>query len=177
VWSCVAVRILRQSKPFLRETHSNIKDIDSDAAHVLLSTYTLLGGPLEGGDTRILDFVQVLHTLGDVDQQIGTSSIGTETPDLPGVGNIPSVLVGHNPSTGLEIVTGTDFAVLDSNGELLFDGLGLEVQAIVLVLGLGQGNHGGLDLDGLTVTDDGVRNLERNTGVVFLEILDGNWLV
>ena len=177
MWSCVTVRILRQSKPFLRETHSNINDVDSDAAHVLFSTDTLLGGPLEGSDTRILDFVQVLYTLGDVNQQIGTSSIGTETPDLPGVGNIPSVLVSHNPSTSLEIVTGTDFAALDSIGKLLLDGLGLEVQAVVLILGLGQGNDGGLGLDGLTVTDDWIRDLERDTGVVFLEILSGNWLV
>ena len=177
MWSCVAVRILRQSKPFLWETHSNVKDIDPDAAHVLFSAYTLLGGPLEGGDTRILDFVQVLHALGDVNQQIGTSSIGTETPDLPGVGNIPSILVSHNPSTSLKIVTGTDFAALDGIGEVLLDGLGLEVQAIVLVLGLGQGNDRRLGLDGLTVTDDGIRDLERNTGMVFLEILGGNWLI
>ena len=45
----------------------------------------------------------------------------------------------------------------------------------MFVLGLGQGNDGGLGLDGLTVTDDGVRNLEGNTSVVFLEILGENW--
>ena len=124
---------LRQSKPFLRETRSNIKDIDLDATHALFSTDTLLGGPLEGGDTRILDLVQVLHTLGDVNQQIGTSSIRTKTPDLPGVGNIPSVLVSHNPSsTSLKIVMGTDFAALDSISEVLPGGQG---KAIVLILG------------------------------------------
>ena len=170
------VRIRRQCKKFLRKTHSNIKDIYPNTTHFLLSADTLLGSPLEGGDTRILDFVQVLHTLGDIDQQIGTSSIGTETPDLPSIGNIPPVLVGHKPSTSLEIVTGIDLAVLNSEGELVLEGQGLEVQTVVLVLGLGQGNDGGFSFDGLTVADDGVRNLEGNTSMVFLKILGENRL-
>jgi len=147
---------------------SNIEDIDSDTTHVLLSADTLLGSPLESGNTRILDFVQVLHTLGDIDHQVGTGSIGTETPNLPGISDIPSKLVSHNPSASLEIVTGTDLAILDGKGEFIFEGQGLEIQTVMLVLGLGQGNDGGFGLDGLTVTDDGVRNLEGNTGVVFL---------
>jgi hypothetical protein len=112
-----------------------------------------------------------LHALGDIDQQVGTSGIGAETPDLPSVRNVPSVLIGHNPSTCLEIVTGRDLAVLDSDRELLIDWLGLEVQTVVLVLGLGEGDDGGLGLDSLAVTDHRVRNLEGNTGVIFLEIL------
>ena len=51
--------------------------------------------------------------------RIGTGGIGTETLDLPGrVGDIPSVLISHDPSTSLEIVTGVVLAVLDSEGEL-----------------------------------------------------------
>ena len=156
------------------QTYGDIKDVDSDATHIFLSADTLLGSPLEGGNTRVLDFVQVLHTLGDVDQQIGTGSIGTETPDLPGIGNVPSELVGHDPGTSLEIVTGADFAVLDSEGEFLFDGLGLEIQTVMLVLRLGQCSYGGLGLNGLTVADDGVRNLEGDASVVFLKVLCGN---
>jgi hypothetical protein len=44
----------------------------------------------------------------------------------------------------------------------------------VLVLGLGKGGHGGLGLNGLTVTDDGVGDLEGNTSVVLDEILQAN---
>ena len=166
----------RQTEALPHGTHGNIEDINSDTTHVLFSADTLLGSPLEGGDTRILNFVQVLHTLGDINHQVGTSCIGAETPDLPGVGNIPSVLVSHNPCTSLEIVTGINLAVFNSEGEFLIEGQGLEIQTVVLVLGFRQGNDGGLGLDGLTVTDDGVRNLERDTSVVFLEILGGNWL-
>ena len=167
------VRIGLQPETLPQKTHGNIEDVDSDTTHVFLSADTLLSSPLEGGDTRILDFVQVLHALGDIDHQVGTSGIGTKTPDLPGVGNIPSVLVSHNPSTSLEIVTGSNLAVLDSESEFFINGLGLEIQTVVLVLGLGQGYDGGLGLDGLTVTNDGVRNLEGNTSMVFLEILGG----
>ena len=118
-----------------------------------------------------------MHALGDIDQQVGTGGIGTETPDLPCIGNIPSVLISHNPSASLEIVTGANLALLDSFGELLIDRQGFEIQTVVLVLGFGKGNDGGLCLDGLAVTDNGVRNLEGNTSVVILEILSGNLLV
>jgi len=131
------VRIWRQAEEIPHETHGNIEDINSDTTHVLLGADTLLGSPLEGGDTRILDFVQVLYTLGDIDHKVGTSCIGTETPDFPGVGNIPSILVSHNPGTSLEIVAGINLAVLNSEGEFLIKGLGLEIQTVVLVLGFG----------------------------------------
>ncbi len=42
----------------------------------------------------------------------------------------------------------------------------------MLVLRLGEGDHRRLGLDGLTVTDDRVRDLEGNLGVVLLEILE-----
>jgi len=116
-----------------------------------------------------------LHTLGNIDQQVGTRGIGPETPDLPGIGNIPSVLVSHDPCTSLEIVTGIDLAILDSDGEFLIEWLGFEIETVVLVLGLGQGNDGGLGLDGLTVTDDGVRDLEGDASMVLLEILGEDW--
>ena len=126
----------------LQKTHSNVEDVHSDTTHFLFGADTLLGSPLEGGNTGILDLVQVLHTLGDVDHQVGTGRIGTKTPDLPSISDIPPELVSHDPSTRLEIVAGADLAALDSEGELLLDGLGLEIQAVVLVLGLGQGNDG-----------------------------------
>jgi hypothetical protein len=114
---------------------------------------------LEGGNARILDFVQVLNTLGNVDKQVGASGIGAKAPDLSGVRSVPSVLISHNSTACFEIVTGTDLAVFDSQGEFLIEGLGLEVQTVMFVLGLGEGDNGGLGLDGLTVTNDGVRNL------------------
>ena len=115
-------------------THRNIEDVHTDTTHVLLSADTLLGRPLEGSNTRILDFVQVLNTLGDINNHVGTSGVGTETPDLPRVRNIPSELVGKDTRTKLEIVTSADLTTLDGLGQFFVDGQGLDVETIVLVL-------------------------------------------
>ena len=157
----------------MRKNHAyrNIEDVEADTAHVLLSADTLLRCPLEGSDAGVLDLVEVLHTLRDIDEQVRAGRVGTEAPNLTGVRDIPAELVRENASTSLEIVAGVDLAGLDGERELLLDGHGLDVETVVLVLRLRQGDHRGLGLDGLTVRDDGVGDLEGNTGVVLLEIL------
>ena len=154
-----------------RKTYSDIEDVEADTTHVLLAENTLLGRPLEGSNARILDLVEVLNTLSDINEQVGAGGVGTEAPNLPGVSDVPAELVSEETSTELVIVTSVDLAVLDGEGELLIDGHGLDVETVVLVLGLGQSDDGGLGLDGLTVSDNGVRNLEGDTSVVLLEIL------
>lgn len=149
----------------------DVHNVESDTSQVLLGTGTLLGGPLETGDTRVLDLVQVLDGLGGVDQQVGTGTLGTETPNLPGLGNVPTEFVGHETSSDLEVVTGSDLAGLDGLGELLVERGGGHVDSVVLVLRLGQGDHGGLGLDGLLVSDDGVGLLQGDTSVVVLQVL------
>jgi hypothetical protein len=152
-------------------THSNIKNVEADTTHVLFSTDTLLRGPLEGSNTRVLDFVEVLHTLSDIDEQIGASSFGTKAPNLPCISDIPTEVISHDTSPSLVIITGVNGTSLDSLCELFIERQGLGVETVVLVLGLGQGHNRGLSLDSLFVADDRVGDLERNTGVVFLEIL------
>lgn len=155
----------------------NIKDVEADGAHGLLGNGTLTGGPLETGDNRVLDFVKVLDGLGLVNQQVGTSGVGTETPNLTGIGDIPAVLISKDTSTSLEIVTGGDLALLDSLGDFLVKGLGSEVETVVLVGRLGQSSHAGSATDSLTVGNDRVGDAEGNTSVVFLEILQANFEV
>lgn len=152
----------------------DIKDVEADGTHGLLGNGTLAGGPLETGDDGILDFVEVLDGLGLVNEDVGTSGVGTETPDLTGVSDIPAVLVSEVAGTGLDIVTGGDLAILDILGDLLGQGLSGNVETVVLVGRLGQGSHGRSTSDGLTVRDDGVGDTERNTGVILLEILQAN---
>lgn len=156
---------------------SNIKDVEADRAHGLLSDGTLTGGPLETRDERVLDFVKVLDSLGLVNQQVGTGGVGTEAPNLTGIGDIPAVLVSKETGTSLEIVTGSDLASLNGQGDLLVKGLGSEVQTVVLVGRLGQSSHAGSASDGLTVGDDGVGDTKGNTSVVLLEILQANFQV
>lgn len=152
----------------------NILDVEADRAHGLLGNGTLLGGPLETGDDRVLDFVEVLDGLGLVDEDVGTVGVGTEAPNLTGIGDIPAVLVSKITGTSLEIVTRADLASLNVLGHLLSKRLSGDVQTVVLVGRLGQGSDAGVATDGLTVLDDGVGDAERNTSVVLLKILQAN---
>ena len=71
----------------------------------------LLGGPLESSDDRILDLVEVLHSLGAVDEDVGAGGVGAEAPDLTGLGDVVLVLVGQVATTGLEVVAGVDLTL------------------------------------------------------------------
>ncbi len=116
----------------------NIQDVEADRAHRLLAERTLTGSPLEARDDGVLDFVEVLDGLGLVNEQVGAVGVGTESPDLAGIGDIPAEVVGQETGAGLEIVTGADPARLDLLGKLLVQGLGNHVQTVVLVGRLGQ---------------------------------------
>ena len=74
--------------------------------------FYLLGGPLEAGDDRVLDFVEVLDTLGAVHQNVGAGGVGAEAPDLPGLSDVILVLVSQVAGTDLEVVPGVDLALL-----------------------------------------------------------------
>ncbi|CAH0021957.1 unnamed protein product [Clonostachys rhizophaga] len=152
----------------------HIKDVEAGRAHGLLSNGTFAGSPLETGDNGILDFVEVLDGLGLVNQQVGASAIRTEGPDLTGVSDIPAEVVSEDTGTGLEIVTGGNLASLDSKREFLLNRLSNHVQTVVLVGGLGKSSNARLALDSFTVLDDGVGDDQRDTGVVFLKILQAN---
>ena len=51
----------------------------------------LLAGPLESSHNTVLDLIEVLHSLGDVHQQVGPGTIWAEAPDLPGLRHIPLI--------------------------------------------------------------------------------------
>lgn len=155
----------------------DIHDVESDTSHVLFGTGSFLGSPLETGDTRVLDFVEVLNGLGGVNHQVGTGGFGTETPDLSCFSYIPSEFISHQSGSNLEVVSGSDLAGFDSLGEFLVQGQGVHPDSVVLVLRLGQGGHGRLSLDSLLVTDDGVGPLQGDTGVVVLQIVQTDFQV
>lgn len=92
--------------------------------------------PLEGSDARVFDFVQVLNSLGLIDQKIGTSGIRTEAPDLSGIGDIPTVFVSEMSGTSLGIFSWGDLSGFDFIREFLSQGLSLHKQSVVLVGGL-----------------------------------------
>ena len=73
----------------------------------------LLGGPLEASDDRVLDFVEVLDTLGAVHEDVGAVGVGAEAPDLPGFRDVILILVCQVSGTDLEVVPGVDLTLLN----------------------------------------------------------------
>jgi len=71
----------------------NILDVESDASHVFFRHDTLLGSPLEGSLAGVLNFVHELALRSDVNKQVGTGGLGTETPNFLGIVRVPAVFV------------------------------------------------------------------------------------
>lgn len=111
----------------------DIEDVESSSSHVLLGDWTLLGGPLEGGNTRILDLVQVSDGLGLVDDQVWSGGVWSETPNLSCVGDVPLVVVSKVSGSGLEIISWVDLSGLNILGKLLGDWLSDHEDSVVLV--------------------------------------------
>jgi len=61
---------------------SDIIDINSDTSHVLIAHGSLSCGPLPGSFNGILDFVQELHTLGNINKHVWSIVVWSEAPDL-----------------------------------------------------------------------------------------------
>lgn len=150
----------------------NIVDAELDSTHVLVAENTLLGGPLEGSSARVLNLVKVLDSLGGIDEDVGSGTLGSEAPELTALSGVPAVLVGDDLRAGLDIVTGVDLTLVDVLGESLREGLSLHEQTVVLVGRLGQTHLVRLGGDGLTVRDDGGRGTELEAAVLLLKILE-----
>mmetsp|Transcript_5199 Transcript_5199/g.14877 ORF Transcript_5199/g.14877 Transcript_5199/m.14877 type:complete len:885 (-) Transcript_5199:8-2662(-) len=154
---------------------NDIADLIDGSTHVLLGEHSLLGGPLEGGNARVLDLVEVLDSLGDVAHQVGASGVRAEAPDLLGHVLVPSKLLRHNLSADLRVITRPNLSVIDGLGEPLLHRPGLEVDTVVLVRRLGHDGVVGLRADGLTERDDRRGHPDRRSShEIVLEILQAN---
>merc|ERR1712002_63785 len=111
----------------------HVLDVEADAAHVLVTQHTFFRGPLEAGDDRVLDLVEILDSLGGVDENIGSGSFGTEAPDLTGFVHVVFVFVAEVTATNLEVLLVGDIAFVDILGETVGHGLSSEVKPVVLV--------------------------------------------
>jgi len=153
----------------------DVKNVEADSTHVLVTEDSLLGGPLEGTDAGVFDFIHVLDTLGDVNKKIGTSSLGAEAPDLTSIGGVPAVFFGEDLGSVLGVVLGVDGSGLDLVLELGTHGEGLDVEPVVFVGGLGETDDIRLFNDSLTEGDDRVGLLEGDSCVVLFEILQADF--
>jgi len=85
--------------------HGDIQQVPADTAAVLLGENTFLGGNLETTDNGVLDFAEVPHGLGGVDDKVGAGGLGAESPDLAGVVDVPLVLLVQDLGASLLLIT------------------------------------------------------------------------
>mmetsp|Transcript_147473 Transcript_147473/g.209339 ORF Transcript_147473/g.209339 Transcript_147473/m.209339 type:complete len:807 (+) Transcript_147473:64-2484(+) len=152
----------------------DVGDVVPARTHVLLAQDTLASGPLEGGDARVLDFIEVLHTLGHVNDKVGTGGVGTKAPNLLGLIGVKAKVFGESAGADLGVITGANLAVFDGFGQAFGEGLTIQVDTVVLVGALGQADGTGFG-DGFPKGDHGVRGDELDALAEILgQILQAN---
>merc|ERR1711971_843048 len=80
----------------------DVIDVKPDSTHILVTENTLFRSPLESSNNRVLDFIQVLDSLGGVNNNVGSHGVWTETPNLSGFSDVIFVFVSQVTTTDLE---------------------------------------------------------------------------
>jgi len=111
----------------------HIVNVEADASHVLVDHNTLLGGPLEGSFHGVLDFLQVLHLLGDINKHVGASGLRTEAPDFLGIIRIPLVIVLELAGSFSHVLFRGNFVIFNCKRQLITERSGLTVNSVMLV--------------------------------------------
>lgn len=153
-----------------------IEEVHSDTSHTFFGHGSFLGSPLPGGFNGVLNFVDVLDTLGLIDDQVGTNVFGTERPELStGFSSVPIVFFVQEFGSFLRIILGVNGTLFDIFSETIFKRSTLSVDSVVLVGRLGHTGLVGFSSDGFLVGDDGVGLDDGAVSVIFFEILQANF--
>lgn len=118
-------------------------EVDADTTEGLVAEDTAEGHLLEGGAHGILDLVKEGDTLGGIDEDVGDTIGGAaERPDLGGIVLLPLEVLNEQLGAALGVLgVDLDLAVVNSEAEVLTQGLGDGVDTVVLVGGLGDALH------------------------------------
>mmetsp|Transcript_25046 Transcript_25046/g.53989 ORF Transcript_25046/g.53989 Transcript_25046/m.53989 type:complete len:483 (+) Transcript_25046:135-1583(+) len=152
----------------------NIHEVEPASTHLFLTKRTVLGGPGETADNRLLNFEEVVHTLGGVNEKIGSSALRSKGPNLTGLSDIPAKFIRHLTALGLRLVTGGNFTIINRKTEFSTNSSSLHKETVVLVGRLGKTGLVRLAGTCLTEGDDGIRDLDLSSHKVLLKILEAN---
>ncbi len=152
----------------------DVVHVESDASHVLVGHRGFSGGPLEGGLEGVPDFVHVLDTLGDVDQDVGTLVLGSIAPNFQGFALVPAVGLGHLSSALLRLLLGSGLSLLNVVLKLHVERCGGDVESVVLVGRLGHADLTGGGVDCLLVGHDWFGLDDFDVAELLLQIVDAD---
>src|SRR6185312_189418 len=99
---------------------NNITDLKANATHVLLSKCSLLRGPLEASHNRILDFIEILHSLTHINNHVRAGGLRSKAPNLLGKILVPPKLLREDLRAHLGIITWTNASLINSLSKTLF---------------------------------------------------------
>ena len=88
---------------------------------------------MESSFAGVLDFIEILDSLGLINKKVRTSSFWTEAPNLLGIIDVPTVLVSQGSGSFLLILLGRNLISLDGISEFISKWLSLDVDSVVLV--------------------------------------------
>jgi len=94
----------------------NIKDINSNTSHVLVTEYTFFSGPLEGSFHGVLDFRKELNTLSGINETVRSVSVGSKAPNLLRICFIPFELIDEDSGSFLSILPWSNLLIFDHIG-------------------------------------------------------------
>jgi hypothetical protein len=98
---------------------------------------------LEGRLHGVFYFVHELHSLGYVDQNVGSGVFGSISPDFEGFRLVPFVFFGKNFGSFLYVVLGgySFSSLFDSVGEFESEGGPGTVKSVVFIGGFGHADN------------------------------------
>lgn len=153
-----------------------IEKVHSDSSHAFFSHDGFLRGPLPSRLNGVLDFGNVLDTLGLVNNEIWTNIFRTERPELgTSFNSVPIVFLGKIFRSVLGVILRVDGSLFDFIGKSIIERSSLSVDSVVLVGRLRHADNVGFSNDGFLVGNDRLRLDDRAVSVIFFEILEANF--
>lgn len=94
-------------------------DVNAHSAHVLFGQDTFFGGPLESSLDTVLNLIEILYSLGSINDNISSSGLGSEAPDLHGVIRVKFILVSEDNSACLCVLFSGDLIIINGLSEII----------------------------------------------------------
>lgn len=94
-------------------------NINAYSAHVLFGHDTFFGGPLESSLDTVLNLIEILYSLGGINDNISSSGLWSEAPDLHGVIRVKVILVTEDNSACLWVLFSVDLIIINGLSEII----------------------------------------------------------
>mmetsp|Transcript_23112 Transcript_23112/g.32374 ORF Transcript_23112/g.32374 Transcript_23112/m.32374 type:complete len:594 (-) Transcript_23112:467-2248(-) len=153
---------------------NDIHKVESATTHLFLAERTVLGGPGESTNNRLLNFKKVVNSLCGINEKVRSGSLRSESPDLTGFSDIPTEVISELTSLDLGIGSSLDVTIIDSVTELRSETFGFNEETVVLVGRLGKTGLGRLFGTSFTERNDRIGNLNLSSHEILLKILETN---